>query len=76
MYLRAIKELDLDPRRSLFVGDRFRDLSPGLELGGWAVLVPSVESAPEDVRRAESEARVAATLSDAVAEWMAASDVG
>jgi D-glycero-D-manno-heptose 1,7-bisphosphate phosphatase len=39
LFLRASAEHDLDPARSVFVGDRLRDVMPGVELGGRAVLV-------------------------------------
>jgi len=41
MYLRASKELGLDPVRSWYVGDKITDVLPALELGGRGVLVRS-----------------------------------
>lgn len=39
LFLRAARELDLDLARSIYVGDRLRDVLPGLERGGRAFLV-------------------------------------
>lgn len=39
LFLRAIREHHLDPARSLFIGDRLRDVEPARELGGRAFLV-------------------------------------
>ena len=39
MYLRAAAELDLDLPRSFFVGDRQKDLTPAVSLGGSGFLV-------------------------------------
>ena len=39
LFREAIHALDLDPRRSVFIGDRLRDVTPARELGGRAFLV-------------------------------------
>lgn len=39
LFREAIRSLDLDPGRSLFIGDRLRDVTPAHELGGRAFLV-------------------------------------
>lgn len=70
MYERAIAELVLDPTRSLFVGDRYRDVEPGLKLRGRGILVPSVATPPDDLGRAERDAEVAPTLDEAVDRWL------
>jgi D-glycero-D-manno-heptose 1,7-bisphosphate phosphatase len=67
LYEQAIAALDLDASRSLFVGDRWRDVAPGLALGGTAVLVPSENTPPDDVEHARSEARIVGTLAAAAA---------
>lgn len=66
LYRQAIAEFGLDPVRSLFVGDRWRDVAPGLALGGTAVLVPSPSTPADDRARAAREARLGSTLDDAV----------
>lgn len=69
MFLRAAAEHSLDPGASLFVGDRWRDVAPGIELGGMALLVPSPGTPPDETHRAAAEGRVAASLADAVTRW-------
>jgi histidinol-phosphate phosphatase family protein len=39
LFVRASEELGLDSRRCLYVGDRVRDVEPGLRLGGEVILV-------------------------------------
>ena len=39
LFREAIRDLDLDPDRSVFIGDRLRDVTPSRELGGRAFLV-------------------------------------
>jgi histidinol-phosphate phosphatase family protein len=66
LYRQAIERFALDPARSVFIGDRWRDVAPGLELGGQGILVPSDNTAPDDIVRAGADARVVTTLHDAV----------
>jgi D-glycero-D-manno-heptose 1,7-bisphosphate phosphatase len=46
MFLRAIRDLGLDPARSWWVGDRLRDVLPARELGGRGILVRGDQSEP------------------------------
>ena len=39
LFLRAAREHGLDPSRSLYIGDRARDVEPGVALGGRGALV-------------------------------------
>jgi D-glycero-D-manno-heptose 1,7-bisphosphate phosphatase len=71
LYRDAARDHGLDPARSLFAGDRWRDVGPGLELGGFAVLVPSEATPAADRERAEREALVVPTLGEAVALFLA-----
>jgi D-glycero-D-manno-heptose 1,7-bisphosphate phosphatase len=66
LYRQAAEKHDLDPSRSWFIGDKWRDVEPALALGGHGILVPGSETNDEDITRARSEAQVAATLGDAV----------
>ena len=70
MYLQARDEHALDTRTSLFVGDRWRDVGPGIELGGRAFLVTSTATAHDDLMRAERDAEIAPSLGDAVARYL------
>ncbi|MGQ0765733.1 MAG: D-glycero-alpha-D-manno-heptose-1,7-bisphosphate 7-phosphatase [Gemmatimonadota bacterium] len=67
MYLRASRDLDLDPGSSLFVGDRRRDVEPALTLGGFGVLVPSRDTPREELAWAVEHASVATDLAAALA---------
>lgn len=69
MYRRGAEEHHLDLTRSAYIGDRFRDVQPGLTLGGFGVLVPSPDTPDDDVQRAREQANVAPSLDDAIALW-------
>lgn len=71
LYETAARDLGLDFARSLFVGDRWRDVAPGLALGGYAVLVPSEATPAADRERALAAAEVIPTLGDAVDRYLA-----
>lgn len=70
LYRRAAADLGIDLARSLYVGDRFRDIAPGIELGG---LPGSCHRRPR--RRSTSSARaagfLATSLADAVEAYLA-----
>ena len=69
LFRRAAEENPaIDLTRALYIGDRMRDIEPGLRLGGDAVLVPSASSPAEDVKTAEDSARVAPSLGTAI-DW-------
>ena len=61
---------EIDLSRSLYIGDRFRDIEPGVSLGGSAVLVPTKGTPPEDIARAERIARVAPSLGVALDQFL------
>lgn len=71
MYRRAAADFDIDVTRSLYVGDRYRDVAPGLELGGMAFLVRSTATPDDDA--AHASGRIRPSLGDAVREFLAAS---
>ncbi len=71
LYERAAAELSLDPTRSLFAGDRWRDVAPALRLGGTGVLVPRPDTPADEIERARRAATVAESLDDAVRGWLA-----
>lgn len=70
LFERAATEHALDPARSLFVGDRWRDVAPGLALGGTALLIPSPATPEQERERAERGGFLAATLVEAVDRWI------
>ena len=53
MYREAAEALGIDLARSTYVGDRWRDVAPGLALGGTGVLVLSPRTPHEDRALAE-----------------------
>jgi histidinol-phosphate phosphatase family protein len=59
---------EIDLSRSLYVGDRLRDVQPAIELGGQGVLVPWAETPASEIEAAKTFARVAPSLS-VVVDW-------
>lgn len=74
LYQRAIERFDIDPSRSLFVGDRWRDVAPGLALGGFPALIPNDVTPDVDREKAEADTRVhiVSSLADAVTRFLGA----
>ena len=72
LYERAAAEHALDPARSLYAGDRWRDVEPALAFGGTGVLVATHDTAAADVLRARDDAHVATTLGAAVDRYLSA----
>jgi D-glycero-D-manno-heptose 1,7-bisphosphate phosphatase len=66
LYEQAAKQCDVDFRRSFFAGDRFRDVVPGLKLGGFARLVPSGSTPDDDLATARERALIAGSLEEAM----------
>lgn len=67
LHRRAATDHALDLTRSVYLGDRWRDVAPARALGGRGILIPSPDTPPEDRARALREAEVAADLTRAVA---------
>jgi len=73
LYRRAIADHGLDPARSLFVGDRWRDVAPALAFGGRPVMLDVESTLPEDRARARDEhIPTAASLAAAVEQFLVA----
>jgi histidinol-phosphate phosphatase family protein len=51
LFRQAAAEHGLDLTRSLFLGDRWRDVAPAVKLGGMGILVPSPATPPEEIER-------------------------
>lgn len=66
LHRKAAEEHGLDLARSWFVGDRWRDVSMAVELGGQGILVPTDTTDAADIVRAEKGVRVSTTLAAAV----------
>lgn len=73
LYRDAISDLDLDAAKSLFCGDRLRDVTPGIALGGRAILLDVASTPADDRARASADGiEMAASLSEAVDRFLAA----
>jgi len=71
MYRQAIAAYGLDARRSLFVGDRWRDVAPSASLGGFAVLLDTPSTPDEEFERAShGGVGIASSLSEAVDRYL------
>ncbi|OBJ54896.1 HAD-IIIA family hydrolase [Mycobacterium sp. 1423905.2] len=74
MVLAAAEALAVPPDRCVMIGDTGGDVDAALAAQAGAVLVPTARTLPEEVDRARAQARVAATLEDAVSlvlrEWL------
>ena len=66
LYQQASETLGLDPARSWYIGDRWRDVAPAEHLGGRGILVPSPRTPAEELARAREHFDVAPTLAAAV----------
>ena len=69
LFVRAAARHGVDLARSLYVGDKRRDVEPALELGGTGILVPAADTPPNDIHWARAHAHVCHSLREAVAEW-------
>jgi histidinol-phosphate phosphatase family protein len=71
MYRRAMADYGLDAKRSLFAGDRWRDVSASATLGGFATLLDTPSTPDDDFERASREGvGVASSLADAVDRYL------
>jgi histidinol-phosphate phosphatase family protein len=69
LFRQAARDLHgIDLSRALYIGDRLRDVEPGLTLGGTGVLVPSPETPQSEIDAAAARARVAPSLATAF-DW-------
>jgi D-glycero-D-manno-heptose 1,7-bisphosphate phosphatase len=66
LYRRAAGEHGLDLTRSTFVGDRWRDVAPALELGGRGILISGPSTPADELRQVEAKAEVVRSLDEAV----------
>jgi histidinol-phosphate phosphatase family protein len=69
LFRRAQQEIPaIDLAQSLYIGDRMRDIQPGLAFGGNGVIIPHAETPPSETLRAVELARVAPSLAVAL-DW-------
>jgi histidinol-phosphate phosphatase family protein len=67
----AIADLGIDPSASVFIGDRWRDISPATALGGRPIFLEMASSPPADRQRVRAEGlEVAQSLGEAVDRFL------
>jgi histidinol-phosphate phosphatase family protein len=76
LYRRAAADHALELSASAFIGDRWRDVAPGIALGGLGVLVPSADTPADDIAAARAAAHVVPALDDAVSLFVARLEAG
>jgi histidinol-phosphate phosphatase family protein len=70
LFRRAARDHQIALDRSLYTGDRRRDVEPSVTLGGCGVLVPSTESTTAEIMWASEHAIVEDSLHDAVTRYL------
>jgi histidinol-phosphate phosphatase family protein len=66
LYRRAAVDHGLDLVHSSYLGDRWRDVAPAIELGGRGILIAGPATPVEELSRAEREVEVVDSLPEAV----------
>jgi histidinol-phosphate phosphatase family protein len=67
----AIADLGIDPSASVFIGDRWRDISPATALGGHPIFLDVASSPPADRQRVRAEGlEIAQSLGEAVDRFL------
>jgi D-glycero-D-manno-heptose 1,7-bisphosphate phosphatase len=66
LFEKALADLGADPRTAWYVGDRLRDITPALPLGGQGILLVGEDTPASEAEEAEREARTARSLAEAV----------
>lgn len=72
LYRQAASDHGFDLAQSTYIGDRWRDVAPALELGGRGILVAAASTPPEDLERGQGEVEVVPSLREAVKRVLAA----
>lgn len=70
LYRRAAEQFGVDLARSLYVGDRDRDIAPGLRFGGFVRLVPSGSTPEADLELARQRGVLATSLGEAIDDYL------
>lgn len=66
MFERALRDLGADPANAFYVGDRLRDITPALVLGGTGILIVNEDTPTSEAEEGEREGLTAASLAEAV----------
>ena len=70
LHRRAARALGLDLARSAYIGDRWRDVAPAMELGGRGMLIARASTPASERERAAEASMLAASLTAAVDELL------
>ena len=70
LYRRAATQFGIDLARSLYVGDRDRDIAPGLAFGGFVRLVPSGSTPEGELEMARERGLLSISLGEAIDEYL------
>lgn len=70
LYRRAAEQFDIDLTASLYVGDRDRDVAPGLNFGGYSRLVPSPSTPERELELARERGILATSLGECVEDYL------
>jgi D-glycero-D-manno-heptose 1,7-bisphosphate phosphatase len=71
LYRQAASEHGFNLAHSTYLGDRWRDVAPALELGGRGILIAGPSTPPEDLERGQAEVEVVPSLAEAVKRVLA-----
>jgi histidinol-phosphate phosphatase family protein len=72
LFQRAAADHGLDLARSVYIGDRWRDVAPAATLGGRGILVPSASTPPDEIERTRADGLERAdTIDEAVTRFLA-----
>lgn len=71
MYWTAARELGIDLAKSAYMGDKWRDVQPGVTAGGLGILIPNGETEQSDIDRAMLTAHTAADVGQAISHALA-----
>ena len=70
LYRRAAEQFRIELATSLYVGDRDRDVAPGLSFGGFVRLVPSPSTPEGELERAREQGFLATSLGESVHAYL------
>lgn len=70
LYRRAAEDFGIDLHRSLYVGDRDRDIAPGLEFGGFVRLVSSGSTPENEFNRARERGLISTSLGESIQAFL------
>lgn len=70
LYRQAAEQFGIDLATSLYVGDRDRDIAPGLSFGGFARLVPSGSTPEQELESARTRGLLSPSLAECIDAYL------